>query len=292
MATSPSADPASQDPHVVWTVPDPVPNAVYDSIATQVAGGSPAVDTPASNFVLHMRARHVIYYHQASGWPSFLNGQETSYGDCGQATNTIPAGGLKALSDVTTGLSAGVGISGAAVAAEGGAAAASAAGLGALNAIPIVGTIAAIALLPLELIFAHHAAAVSKEQGTLCAWVQQINQWFDAVDQAVQTGAMLPADGITALQSMQAQFDTGVASVSEACTPGKTNAACDIKGDVEALVLLRTWMYNNLPMFNSAIGSPLTALLAGSSGGSASVSVGGSGSLILVLLLVAAALFL
>jgi hypothetical protein len=284
--------------HVVWTVTDPVPDAVYQSIASQVASGSPAVDVPAGDIIWHLKARHVIFSHASTdaGIPKFVNGQFVAYGDCGQGTSQIPSGGLKALSDVSAGLAAGVGIGGAAVAGLGGATAATAAGLGALNVIPIVGTIAAVALLPLELIFAHHAAAVSKEQGTLCAWFQAINQWFDAVDQAVQSGAMLPADGIAALHSMQAQYDTGVAGVSAACSPGNTNAACDEKGFVEALVLLRTWMYNNLAMFQpqaalAPAANPLAALLGGSTA-SGSLSVGGGLSPVEILLLLAGLLFL
>lgn len=308
MGAYPAANVAAYNANILWTVADPVSDAVYESIASQVAAEGIDI-TPAQIIFPHLKARHVVYSHTVAGIPKYTNGQVVDYGDCGQPTNNIPKGGLTALSDISTGLSAAVGSSGAAVAALGGAAGASAAGLGALNAVPIVGTIAAVALLPLELIFAHHAQAVSQEQGTLCGWGQAINQWFDAVDQAVQSGAMLPAQGIAALASMEAQYDTGVSGVSAPCSPGNTNAACDEKGIIHALVLLRTWMYNNLPMYNPAVAapvvaptpvaeaassSPLSALFSGSAstGSGASLSLfGGGSSMMLILLAILAALF-
>jgi hypothetical protein len=138
------------------------------------------------------------------------------------------------------------------VAYLGGEAAATAAGLGALNAIPIIGTIAAAALLPFMIITAHHAAAVAKEQGTLCACTGAINQWLDTIDAAVAGGQVSPAEGNTAMSNLEAQFEQCVSPISAACTPGNVNAACVYRGHMRAQVLLRQWMYSNLAVFNPA----------------------------------------
>jgi hypothetical protein len=246
---------------IYWTVPDPVPDSVYQSIAQQVAAGSdPAVDVPAASFIWHMVARHIVVYNApVSGIPTFVNGVAVDWGNCGAPSGGIPTGGITALSDINLGVGAATGVSAAVVGALGGAAGASAAGLGFLaTAVPIIGTAIAAGLLPFELIFQHHAAAVAKEQGTICSCSQEINQWLDAVDQAVASGAVLPADGVSMVNQLSQQYTQCLTGISAACSPGHTNAACDNKGVMEAMVLLRTWMYNNLPQFN-----PHTAVSSG-----------------------------
>jgi hypothetical protein len=282
---------------VHWTVPDPVPDAVYASIAQQVAAeGFPAQDNSAALIEAELRSRHVLYWEKTP--PLVVNGKFVQYGDCGSpnAAN-IPTGGLTAVSDVSAGLGAGVGVSAGVVTALGGSAAATAAGLGALNAVPIVGTIAALALLPFEIIFAHHAAAVAKEQSSNCAAWTEFNQWLDAVDNAVATGQVLPADGVTMCQQLYQQASAEVSGVSAACTPGNTNAACDLKAIANGCVLLRQWMYSNLPQFNPASSGALaTASPAGAASASplAAIFSAGSGSgsglsPVLILLLILAA---
>lgn len=280
---------------VQWTIPDPVPDAVYQSIAQQVAQeGFPAQDNSAALIEAELRSRHVLYWEKTP--PLVVNGLFVSYGDCGSPTDAaIPTGGLTAVSDVSKGVGAGVGVAAGAVTALGGAEAASAAGLGFLNAIPIVGTIAALALLPFTIIFAHHAAAVAKEQSSNCAAWTEFNQWLDAVDNAVASGQVLPADGVTMCQQLYQQATSAVSGVSAACTPGATNAACDLKAIANGCVLLRQWMYSNLPQFTGAFSSALgTTSPAGAAAGAqigAAGSIPGSGlSPIMILLLILAAL--
>jgi hypothetical protein len=286
------------DQFVHWTVPDPVPDAVYASIAQQVAAeGFPAQDNSAALIEAELRSRHVLYWEKTP--PLVVNGKFVNYGDCGapNAAN-VPTGGLTAVSDVSAGIGAGVGVAAGAVTALGGSAAATAAGLGLLNAVPIVGTVAALALLPFEVIFAHHAAAVAKEQSSNCAAWVEFNQWLDAVDNAVETGQVLPADGVTMCQQLYQQASSAVSGVSAACTPGNTNAACDLKAIANGCVLLRQWMYSNLPQFNPASSSALaTASPSGAASASplAAIFSAGSGSgsglsPVLILLLILAAL--
>jgi hypothetical protein len=281
-----------------WTVPDPVPDAVYASIAQQVATeGFPAQDNSAALIEAELRSRHVLYWEKTP--PLVINGQFVSYGDCGSPNGAnVPTGGLTAVSDASKAIGAGVGVSAGAVTALGGSVAAEAAGLGALNAVPIVGTIAALALLPFTLIFAHHAAAVAKEQSSNCAAWTEFNQWLDAVDNAVATGQVLPADGVTMCQQLYQQASSAVSGVSAACTPGNTNAACDLKAIANGCVLLRQWMYSNLPQFtaafSTALGTTSPAGAAASSPFAALLGTGSSGggglSLTMILLLILAAL--
>jgi hypothetical protein len=270
-------------PCVIWNEPDPVPDSVYESIAKTFVDLS---RFPLSVGTDGLRAWHLLYWEKTP--MQTVNGQITNWGDCGQPNSAnIPKGGLTALSDISRGVGAGVGVASGAVAAAGGAAAASAAGLGILNAIPIIGTIASLALLPFEIIFAHHAAAVAKEQSTNCGCWATFNQWLDAIDQAVQTQQVSPEQGITMVQQLYSQAVECVADVSAACTPGHMNAACDLKAGASGLVLLRQWMYMNLPQFNPALApSPLAGLLGSSSGAGT-----GMGSGIVLLLILLAILF-
>jgi hypothetical protein len=288
---------------VTWTIPDPVPDSVYQSIQQAIDTGSPSVENNYQ-FYCHLVARHLLVNNHPATPMKVVNGQIVDWGDCGTPSNSVPTGGLTAVSDIQKGLGAAVGVSGAAVAALGGSAAASAAGLAALNAIPIAGTIAAAVLLPIQIIFAHHAAAVAREQGTICSCSQDINQWLDAIDQAVRTGQVVPADGMTMLHQLEQQYEQCVSAISAACSPGNVNAACDMKGVMRGQVLLRQWMYSNLPEFNPAVPAaaqtPQSSVPAGavsafggsvSPGGGVSVSVGGN-SLLWIILAIAAALLL
>ena len=283
-------------PDPVWTIPDPVPESVYDSIASQViANANPATVYPQSLMVLALKSWHVQYQRTAAGGMTIVNGVIVDWGDCGSPGNAgVPTGGIQALSDVSRGIGAAVGVSGGAVAAIGGTAAASAAGLGLLNVVPVVGTIAALALLPFEIISAHHAQAVANEQNTNCGCWLIFNQWLDAIDQAVMNGSLLPAEGVSAVQQIYQEAVPCVAAVSKPCTPGNVNAACDLKAVAEGIVLLRQWMYSNLPQFNPAQNNPVASLLSGSSSGTipgtsstTGAAAAGSGSMFLVLAVLA-----
>jgi hypothetical protein len=90
-------------------------------------------------------------------------------------------------------------------------------------------------------IFAHHAAAVAKEQGTLCAAVPAANQALQVIDEAVQSGQATPQQAIDALNAMPGQFRSQVSGIYQDC-----NAACVMYEELEAICLVKASQYQDL----------------------------------------------
>ncbi len=90
-------------------------------------------------------------------------------------------------------------------------------------------------------IFAHHAAAVKKEQGTLCAAVPAANQALQVIDEAVTSGAATPQQAISALQAMPGQFQSEVSGIYQDC-----NAACVMTDELKAICLVKASQYQDL----------------------------------------------
>jgi hypothetical protein len=90
-------------------------------------------------------------------------------------------------------------------------------------------------------IFAHHAAAVQKEQSTLCAAVPAANQALQVIDEAVASGAATPQQAISALQAMPGQFQSEVGAIYQDC-----NAACVMTDELKAICLVKASQYQDL----------------------------------------------
>jgi len=90
-------------------------------------------------------------------------------------------------------------------------------------------------------IFNHHAMAVAREQGTLCAAVPAANATLAAIDGAVQSGQISPAVGAASLQQMLSEFTSTVAPITKSC-----NAACVMTNDVAAIVAYKVSQYNDM----------------------------------------------
>jgi hypothetical protein len=123
---------------------------------------------------------------------------------------------------------------------------------------PIVGgivlAIAGISKL-FSVIFSHHAAAMAKEQSTLCAAVPAANQSLELIDQAVAGGQATPQDGITALDAVVSGFRQAVAGIIKGSDPtssGECNAACENLSELRAYVLLKQSQYKDLAAAQSA----------------------------------------
>ena len=103
-----------------------------------------------------------------------------------------------------------------------------------------------IGLLPM--IFGHHAQAVKKEQSVLCAAVPAANNYLQIIDQAVQSGAATPQDGIRALDSLLSDFRSQVSSIIKGSDPaGSTcNAACVMVASLHGIVLEKQSEYQDL----------------------------------------------
>ena len=181
-----------------------------------------------------------------------------NWGDCGSPGDVnLPQGGVHALSDISTaiGLASSGAIATTAIASGVGARPGAAAG--ALSAIPIIGAIASVALLPIMLIIQHHQKAVSQEQATNCSAVLAFNV-LDAIDSAVASGQLSADQANQMLAQLYQQFVTAVAPVSSICSGGigyrrfwagqaHGNAACYLKAGALANVQLRGWLYANQP---------------------------------------------
>jgi hypothetical protein len=90
-------------------------------------------------------------------------------------------------------------------------------------------------------IFAHHAAAVQKEQSTLCAAVPAANQALQIIAEAVSSGQATPQDAINALQAMPGQFRSQVSGIYQDC-----NAACVMYEELEAICLVQASQYQDI----------------------------------------------
>lgn len=163
-------------------------------------------------------------------------------GDCPQPTKV----NLGAVAGLTKGLGlAGTGVAAASsvgLAATGGAGVgASAAGSGAaLGGLPsIFGAIAgpaALVAIPLAIwgiISAHHKVAVAREQATICDVSQAYNQWEDAMESGLVTGAVTPTDAKRAILVLEPQLTQAL----QAIVKGGCNAACYFQKALKALNL-------------------------------------------------------
>jgi hypothetical protein len=103
-----------------------------------------------------------------------------------------------------------------------------------------LGISAVIGLFPL--FFAHHAAAVKKEQQTVCAAVPAAQNYLEQIQNSVSTGLATPAQGIQALQSLLSDFTSQVASIMKNSS-SQCNAACVWVKELTAIVAYQSAQY-------------------------------------------------
>lgn len=117
-----------------------------------------------------------------------------------------------------------------------------------LQAIPVVGNIlgGAIAIFGKIFggIFAHHAQAVAREQGTLCALIPQVNKTLSDTDAAVQSGDLSVMEANAQLEQMVQAFDQDTASITHDC-----NAGCVMQAVVRAEATIHEQKYRNSPLY-------------------------------------------
>jgi len=106
-----------------------------------------------------------------------------------------------------------------------------------------MGVSAIIGLFPL--IFGHHAAAVKKERSVLCPAFAAANNYLQVIQQGVDTGACTPQDAIAALESLQSDFRSTIASVTQ--DSGSTcNEGCLLNHGLAAIVDVKSSEYQDL----------------------------------------------
>lgn len=190
--------------------------------AAQVIGSDSHVNASSRSAIQASANAQVML--DASGQPAYIPGTV----DCAAVTSpgstdlklAQTASGL-ALTGVQIGLTASGAITGAALAPF------------------TMGISAIIGLFPL--IFGHHAQAVKQEQDVLCTAVPAANNYLQIIDQAVQSGAASPQDGMAALDSLYSDFQSQVASIRNDC-----NAACVMGMELAAIVAVKKSEYQDL----------------------------------------------
>jgi len=108
-------------------------------------------------------------------------------------------------------------------------------------------------------IFGHHAAAVAKERSVICAAVPAASDSLTAIDQAVQSGTLTPAQGISGLQNLLSSFTQTVQSILKS-NSSQCNAACVWVKMLTAIVAKKSADYQDLAAAQAAnpVGSALT----------------------------------
>ncbi len=139
-------------------------------------------------------------------------------------------------------------------------------GTTALNAIPIVGNILSSAISLITVPFAHHKAAVAREQATLCTAVPEVNAFLRQLDQYVLTGQW---DHVTAVQEMENGFKAWVLEVKGILqdSGGKCNAACFYERQFRAAIEKRKIDYQaNESSFSLGAHGLANSVISGVSG--------------------------
>lgn len=102
-------------------------------------------------------------------------------------------------------------------------------------------------------IFGHHAAAVARDQKIICAVVPAASDSLTAIDQAVQSGTLSPADAMAALDQLLASFKSQVAAIIKNDS-SHCNAACVWVKQLTAIVAKKKADYADLGQSSSAGG--------------------------------------
>jgi hypothetical protein len=198
----------------------------YESIINEVAPAGligNGYGEPGFGFLTEacLRARAVLYY-------------KSQPGDCG-----LPSQPNTGAADIAAGAQIG-----GAVASSFGA------------AIPGLGSIISL----ITSIFEAHAQAVATEQATLCQTSGQATQGIKAIDAAVASGAITPAQGLQALQQLAGTVTGGLQSILK--TP--TDAAAYYIGVMNAHVAFAPYYYAAIaPSGTSALAIKAKSFLSG-----------------------------
>lgn len=241
----------------------------------QIAHSYKTSKMTAGNFsataVACMIARKVLYFKKTPGDCPL----KTSY-SFGPGATVSKAAGIAGLGLETA-------ATGTALATTGGVSISAAGGVavGLATAASIVG----LAALPFTIwaaFSAHHAAAVAKEQETICEILSAVNPSFDQIDTAVGNGSVAAADAIKGLEQMRVQATNALknSGIYQNC-----NAACYIIGYLNCVTDLRELLYkqtadvsggglapsatsvaNSLSQTNGVVGIGLAALAAKAGG--------------------------
>jgi len=117
----------------------------------------------------------------------------------------------------------------------------------ALFAVPFVGPLLAGVWGTINPL-AKHAAAVRREQGTLCSVVPAVNANLAAVDADLAAGNISVAQAESELDQIDAQYWQATVAITQK-GPNRCNAACDIGNLLDGIVIARKQKYRNNPVY-------------------------------------------
>lgn len=109
---------------------------------------------------------------------------------------------------------------------------------------PIV-LIAGAAMEVFGAIYAHHAAKVKQEQQIICAVVQAVNDSLSVIDQAVQQGAITPAQAGPSLDKLYSDLVTNVQPILKQDS-GDCNAACFVLAMARGVIGKKKELYGKI----------------------------------------------
>jgi hypothetical protein len=116
----------------------------------------------------------------------------------------------------------------------------------AAGAIPVIGAViagAGVVISIVDMILAHHSAAVKQEQQLGCAAIAASNNAITLIDQAVQGGQMRASDASAGLDAL---YQKVAAYVAPAVKHSPCNANCEMLVELRAIVNYRKSLYANL----------------------------------------------
>lgn len=171
------------------------------------------------------------------------------------------------LFQTATGLAVGTTGAGIGIAASAGVIAAATAGL-ATAALMGVGVIFAV----IDLIFAHHAAAVKRDLNFGCSVIPAVNNAFALINQAVQNGQTTPANAAAALDQIYSKYMSAGGASGSASGPGGIpgggtaindspycNSNCEISVAIYAMVLYWKAQYQAMAAQAAAVAAEQAA---------------------------------
>lgn len=141
-------------------------------------------------------------------------------GDCGTDTKLELGVLKKSLSFVGPGLGTATSVS----AITAGATA------GITTALSVATAGAGLILAPILAIFAHHAQAVAKEQGTLCQVAAAFNSSYPAIDDAVAMGQVSVDEALRMVRNLNSQLKSALEPIRKTC-----NFACGTIAMLDAM---------------------------------------------------------
>jgi hypothetical protein len=186
-------------------------------------------------------------------------------GDCGTVTKISlgPSVGVVKGLGLASSVAGGAASIGGAVGA--GTAGAFGAGAGFAGAAATAASVVGLAALPFAvwgMVNAHHKVAIAKEQATLCDVVVAANNFWDALESAMQQGKIVPDDAIAAIKQTEPQL---LAAMKPIKKTSPCNAACEMEYALRAIDLYNVEVY--YPSLRQAGASGIAGLIASIKGG-------------------------